>query len=127
MSLTVTLTLDEETAAYLESIAADQDRTPDEVATWIVTEDLRHERMVDAELLSRLDDVTGATGRPARPQNSLVDAAKAVRASAWRSRRWRRRTGRPAARWAALVSGAGRLDSARPKVPRRASGSMGSA
>ncbi len=57
MSLTVMLTLDEETAAYLTRLAADQGRTPAEVAAWIVTEDLRRERVIDAELLARQDDI----------------------------------------------------------------------
>ena len=56
MSVTVTLTLDDETAAYLERMAADQGRTPAEVAAWIVTEDLRREQAIDADLLARLDD-----------------------------------------------------------------------
>jgi hypothetical protein len=57
MTRTVTLTLDEETAEYLDRIAADQGRTPAEVAAWIVTEDLRHERAIDAELAVRVDSV----------------------------------------------------------------------
>ena len=76
MSLTVTLTLDEETATYLARIAADQGRTPDEVATWIVTEDLRHERMVDAELLSRVQDAPESPDNPGRPQDSSVSVGK---------------------------------------------------
>jgi predicted transcriptional regulator len=56
MSVTVTLTLDDETGAYLARLAADQGRTPAEVAAWIVTEDLRREQAIDAELLARLDD-----------------------------------------------------------------------
>lgn len=56
MSRTLTLTLDDETAAYLERIADDQGRTPAEVAAWIVTEDLRRERAIDAILLARADD-----------------------------------------------------------------------
>ncbi len=55
MSLTLTLTLDDETVAYLKRIADDQDRTPAEVAAWIVTEDLRRERAIDADLLARAD------------------------------------------------------------------------
>lgn len=53
MSRTLTLTLDDETASYLERIADDQGRTPAEVAAWIVTEDLRRERAIDADLLAR--------------------------------------------------------------------------
>jgi predicted transcriptional regulator len=56
MSTTVTLTLDDETGAYLARMAADQGRTPSEVAAWIVTEDLRREQAIDADLLARLDD-----------------------------------------------------------------------
>ena len=56
MAFTVTLTLDDETATYLKTIAADQGRTPAEVAAWIVTEDLRRERAIDAELVARLDN-----------------------------------------------------------------------
>lgn len=56
MSVTVTLALDDATGAYLERIAADQGRTPAEVAAWIVTEDLRREQAIDAHLLARLDD-----------------------------------------------------------------------
>ena len=49
MSLTVLLTLDEDTTAYLTRFASDQGRTPAEVAAWIVTEDLRRERAIDVE------------------------------------------------------------------------------
>jgi predicted transcriptional regulator len=56
MSVTMTLTLDDETRAYLERVAAAQGRTPDGVAAWIVTVDLRRERAIDAELRDRLDD-----------------------------------------------------------------------
>ncbi len=56
MAFTVTLTLDDETAAYLKRIAADQGRAPEEVAAWIVTEDLRREQVIDADLIVRLDD-----------------------------------------------------------------------
>ncbi len=52
MSVTVIVTLDDATGAYLERVAADQDRTPDELATLIVTEDLRHQRRLDAEMVS---------------------------------------------------------------------------
>lgn len=72
MSTTVTLTLDDETDSYLKRIAADQGRTPAEVAAWIVTEDLRRERTIDAELLARLDD--GA----ARPRQRSIDACTSV-------------------------------------------------
>ena len=51
MACTVSLTLDDETAAYLERIAADQGRAPAEVAAWIVTQELRRERAIDAELV----------------------------------------------------------------------------
>ncbi len=61
MAFTVTLTLDDETAAYLERIAADQGRTPSEVAAWIVTEDLRREQVIDAALIARLDNVVTET------------------------------------------------------------------
>lgn len=57
MSVTVTLTLDDETGAYLEHIAAGQGRTPAEVAAGIVTDDLRREQAIDAELVARLDDL----------------------------------------------------------------------
>jgi predicted transcriptional regulator len=69
MSLTVTLTLDDETGAYLKRIAADQGRTPAEVATWIVTEDLRRERTIDAELLAHVGDAaTAARQQPPEPR-----------------------------------------------------------
>lgn len=55
MSMTVTLTLDDEIGMYLERIAADQGRTASEVASWIVTEDLRREQAIDAEIVTRLD------------------------------------------------------------------------
>lgn len=55
MSKTIAITLDDETAAYLERIAADQGRTPAEVAAWIVADDLRRERAIDAEIVSRLE------------------------------------------------------------------------
>jgi len=77
----VTLTLDEETGAYLERIAADQGRTPAEVATWIVTEDLRREQAMDVELVARLDDLV-ANGREARvsatiPQDTVIQRESA--------------------------------------------------
>ena len=56
MAFTVTLSLDDEAAAYLQLVAVDQGLAPAEVATWIVTEDLRRERVIDAELIARLDD-----------------------------------------------------------------------
>ena len=58
MSVTVTVTLDDDTGAYLERIATDQGRTPAEVASWIVAEDLRREQAIDAEIMARL----GAAG-----------------------------------------------------------------
>lgn len=57
MSRTVTITLDDETAAYLEHIASNQGRSPAEVASWIVTEDLRREQVIDAELVVRVDSL----------------------------------------------------------------------
>jgi hypothetical protein len=57
------MTLDDETAAYLERIAADQGRSMAEVAAWIVTEDMRRERAIDAELVARLE------GSPAPSDN----------------------------------------------------------
>ena len=64
MAFTVTLTLDDETAAYLKKrIPADQGRTPAEVAAWIVTEDLRRERVIDAELIAGLDDAVIMSAR----------------------------------------------------------------
>ncbi|HZS87594.1 MAG TPA: hypothetical protein VFE42_08920 [Chloroflexota bacterium] len=44
----------DETTAYLERIAADQGRSMAEVATWIITVDLRRERTIDVELVARL-------------------------------------------------------------------------
>jgi len=70
----VTLILDEETGAYLERIAADQGRTPAEVAAWIVTEDLRREQAMDAELVARLDDLV-ANGREARVSATIPQVA----------------------------------------------------
>ncbi len=43
----------DETTAYLERIAADQGRSMAEVATWIITVDLRRERTIDVELVAR--------------------------------------------------------------------------
>lgn len=83
MSLTVTLTLDDETGTYLERLAADQGRTPDEVAAWLVTEELRRERAIDAELLADLDDaVDAAHERADGPRPSRDDAARRERAGA---------------------------------------------
>ena len=53
--MTVVLTLDDDSGAYLERIAADQGRAPAEVAAWIVTTDLQREQAIDAELIARLD------------------------------------------------------------------------
>jgi len=79
----MTLTLDDETAAHLKRLAADQGRTPAEVAAWIVTEDLRRERAIDAELLARLDDeVSEGREKPGGPQMSPDDAARRERAGA---------------------------------------------
>jgi hypothetical protein len=55
MSLTMTVTLDDKTGAYLERIAADQNRDPAEVAAWILTADLRREQAIDHELVTHLD------------------------------------------------------------------------
>lgn len=55
MSVTLSVTLDDETAAYLERLASDQGRTAAEVAAWIVREDLRRERSIDAALVAHLD------------------------------------------------------------------------
>ncbi len=83
MSLVVTLTLDEETAAYLQRVAADQGRTPAEVAAWIVTEDLRREMAIDADLLAHRDDALAqASGRPAGAELARDDAAHRQRAGA---------------------------------------------
>lgn len=77
MSLTVTLTLDDETGAYLERIAADQGRTPAEVAAWIVTEDLRREQSIDADLLARLDQTVGAVHGLETPANEAMPRERA--------------------------------------------------
>jgi predicted transcriptional regulator len=83
MSVTVTLTLDDETAAYLERIAADQGRTPAEVAAWIVTEDLRREQAIDADLLARLDDpLADDHDAPGGPQASPSQVAHRERTGA---------------------------------------------
>jgi len=71
MSKTVTLTLDDEIGAYLERIAADQDRTPAEVAAWIVSEDLRREQAINAEMLARLENpVADTLVRKAEPRTT---------------------------------------------------------
>ncbi len=62
MSMTVTLTLDDEAGTYLERIAADQGRTPAEVATWIVTEDLRREQAIDEDIVARLGQLVTVEG-----------------------------------------------------------------
>lgn len=83
MGLTVTLMLDDETGTYLGRLAADRGRTPDEVASWLVTEELRRERAIDAELLADLDDaVDAARGRADGPRPSRDDAARRERAGA---------------------------------------------
>ena len=63
MASMVTLTLDDKTAAYLERIAADQGWAPAEVAAWIVTDDLRRQQAIDADLVVRLDDAVIASSR----------------------------------------------------------------
>ncbi len=55
MSMTVMVTLDDEVGSYLERVAADQGRTPAELAAWIVTEDVLREQSIDAEVMVRLD------------------------------------------------------------------------
>ncbi len=83
MGLTVTLSLDGETGAYLERLAADQGRTPAEVAAWIVTEELRRERAIDADLLARLDEAMGDGGeRLGGPPAVQDEAARRGRAGA---------------------------------------------
>ena len=83
MSVTVTLTLDDEVGAYLERIAADQGRTPAEVAAWIVTEDLRREQAIDADLLARLDDpMADDRESPGGPQASPSQVAHRERTGA---------------------------------------------
>jgi len=83
MSVTVIVTLDDATGAYLERVAADQDRTPDELATLIVTEDLRHQRRVDAELVARLDAEMVSDGAAPRDHSmSLQEGAPCEHASA---------------------------------------------
>ena len=83
MTMTVTLTLDDEAGAHLKRVAADQGRTPADIAAWIVTEDLRRERAIDAELLARIDDaVIGAGERPPESRSSLVGVARRERAGA---------------------------------------------
>ena len=83
MSMTVTLTLDDEIGAYLARMAADQGRTPSEVAAWIVTEDLRREQAIDADLLARLDDsVADDRALPGGPQASPSEVAHRERTGA---------------------------------------------
>jgi hypothetical protein len=83
MSLTVTLTLDDQTAAYLQRIAADQGRTPEEVAAWIVTEDLRREQVIDADLLAHLDAaVADASTLPPHAETVAGDAPSREHAGA---------------------------------------------
>jgi hypothetical protein len=60
MSLTVAVTLNDDIGAYLALIAADQGRTPAEVAAWILSEDLRRERAIDADLVAQPDSVLAA-------------------------------------------------------------------
>ncbi len=63
--MTVTLTLDDEAGTYLDRIAADQGRTPAEVATWIVTEDLRREQAIDENIVARLGQLSTAASQAA--------------------------------------------------------------
>jgi predicted transcriptional regulator len=63
--MTVTLTLDDEAGTYLDRIAADQGRTPAEVATWIVTEDLRREQAIDEDIVARLGQLSTAASQAA--------------------------------------------------------------
>lgn len=67
MARIVTLTLDDEAGQYLEHLAADQGRTPGEVAAWIVAEDLRRQRCIDDALVARLD-----TPVPRIPDSGIV-------------------------------------------------------
>ncbi len=60
MSMTVALTLDDEAGTYLERIADNQGRTPAEMATWIVTEDLRREQAIDEDIVARLGQLAAA-------------------------------------------------------------------
>lgn len=63
--MTVTLTLDDEAGTYLDRIAADQGRIPAEVATWIVTEDLRREQAIDEDIVARLGQLSTAASQAA--------------------------------------------------------------
>jgi hypothetical protein len=58
MNLPMTVTLDDKTGAYLERIAADQNRDPAEVAAWILTTDLRREQGIDNESATHLNSST---------------------------------------------------------------------
>ena len=83
MSVTVTLTLDDEMGAYLERLASDQGRTLAEMAAWIVMEDLRREQAIDADLLARLDDpVADDRDLPGGPQASPSEEAHRERTGA---------------------------------------------
>ena len=83
MSMTLTLTLDDEIGAYLARMAADQGRTSAEVAAWIVMEDLRREQAIDADLLARLDDpVADGRDSPGGPQASPSQVAHRERTGA---------------------------------------------
>lgn len=62
MSITLTLTLDDDSAAYLGSIADAQGRTAAEIATWILTEDLRREQAIDEDIVARLGQLATAEG-----------------------------------------------------------------
>ena len=62
MSGSITITLDDETMAYLERVASDQGRTAAEVAAWIIAEDLRREQTIDAELVRRADEAITSAG-----------------------------------------------------------------
>jgi hypothetical protein len=55
----VPLNLDDETGRYLAPLAAAQGRTPAQVATWILTDELRRERCIDDVLVARFDTVAG--------------------------------------------------------------------
>lgn len=83
MGVTMSIVLTDETAAYLELLAAGQGRTPAEVTAWIVTEDLRREQVIDAELVARLDgSLAEAHEHLAAPQAVLDEVAYRERAGA---------------------------------------------